>query len=92
VPSLRLADARCHPVPALRSVVSMMADLTFDVWEVVFGLVGAGAIGGLAVALYGWRKTTRGANRLLDLLDVLSETESQLRARLAEFHDGGGDE
>jgi hypothetical protein len=70
----------------------VIADLTFEIWEVVFGLIGAGAIGGLTVALFGWRKTSRGANRLLDLLDALADEERKLLARLAEFHDGGGDE
>lgn len=69
----------------------MIADLTFEVWEVVFGLCGAAGIGGLMVALYGWRKTSNGANRLLDLLDALGEQERQLTARLAEFTNLGDD-
>lgn len=60
-------------------------------YSLVLIIIGAGAVGGLTVALVGWRRTYNAAYRLLDLLDLLHNKEADLDTRLSELKEDEGD-
>jgi hypothetical protein len=56
-------------------------------WMFIVIVVSAFMAGGFMVAMFGWMRTYRAAQRLLDLLDVISERENELATRMSEWND-----